>query len=541
MTPQEYLARSPLPNRTRWDHQIEAFTKACERTGYFYSMETRTGKTQPSLDTAGYLYANDEIRGLIIAAMPGGAPRNWRDEIDSGMLPDWIPRQVILWDVQKAAFTKDKITGKKTKPANIAYHQLLKDLLTFEGLSIILINGEATITEAFCDYAYKFMKKRPTMLVGDETTLLMKTPGAARTKALYHLGRHAKFRRCLDGTPSGEGPMDLFAQYRFLSGDIFGTEFAPFKTTYCEMVKEYSASMNKGAGGFYDTIAKDEDNQPVYRNLDKLQRIIKPHTFRVRFKDVFKDVPEPIYSKRYLQLLPKQRTTYDRLETEYEAELAGLGTVTVANVLTRYLRLQQVTAGFWPNSKAAVICERCDGEGCPTCGDLGVIEHNVPMQRLVPFADNPRIIALRDELTFSNVPTVVWARFNQDIDDCMELCRQLGRRPVQYDGRVNEDQKHANKAAFQAGDADTFVAKTRSAGRAVSTSAAENMVYYSSEFGLNQRLQSEVRPLTGTRTTAYGIIDLVAENTKDEQIIASHRARRRLSDTILNEHSGKWL
>lgn len=535
MTPQEYLRAAKLPNRERWDHQVEAFLRAMDKPGYFYSMEQRTGKTQPCLDTAGYQFLNQNINGLVIPSMPGAAPYNWRDEIDALMLPDFIKRKVILWDVTKAG--KDK---KTKKPRNLAYTNMLRELLDFDGLAVILVNGEACITENFCDYTYKFLKRRPSLMVADETTLLMKTPGAARTKALYHLGRNAKMRRCLDGTPSGEGPMDLFAQYRFLSEHLFGTTFAAFKARYCE-VEEQTVYV-KGKPITFKAPKKDEETgEVVYRNLDKLQEIIAPLTYRVRFKEVFKDVPEPIYQKHFVELTGKQRSTYDQLEAEYEAELAGLGTVTVANVLTRYLRLQQITSGFWPNAKAAMICEKCDGEGCATCEDLGVVETSVPLQRLVKFEDNPRLVALRDELTLVPKPTVIWARFNQDIDDVMELCRQLGRQPVQYDGRIDDETKHKHKAMFQAGDASDFVAKTRSAGRAVSVSAAENMIYYSSEFGLNQRLQSEVRPLTGTRITAYGIVDLVALNTKDEQILQSHRQRRKLSDIILNERSGKWL
>lgn len=536
MTPQDYLRKSPLPNRDRWDHQVTAFLTAADKPGFFYSMEQRTGKTQPTIDTAGYSFELQKINTLLIPAMPSGAPRNWLDELNE-FLPGRIKSKIVQFDVDRSGFTKNlKSTRPAKVPKNVSYAAFMNELVDFDGLLCISVNGEGVITDGFGAFMDKVFAKRKVMIAADETTLLMKTPGATRTKALYHLSKHASIKRCLDGTPTGEGPFDLFAQYRFLDPSIFGTEFSTFKCRYAQM-----ESVQYGANAKSFMQIKKVDGVPVYQNLDELQRRISPYTYRVRFRDVFPNVPQPIYQKHYLQLTGEQRGTYDRLQAEYEAELKGLGTVTVANVLTRYLRLQQITSGFWPNSKAAVVCEACDAEGCSICGDLGIIETNIPLQRLVPFNDNPRLLALADEFKLAPAPCIIWARFNQDIDDVMELCRQLGRQPCQYDGRIDDETKYRNKQRFQGGEFDTFVAKTRSAGRAVNVSTAENMFYYSSEFGLNQRLQSEVRAETGLRTIATSIVDFIAENTKDEQIVASHRARRKLSDLILNEESGKWL
>lgn len=534
MTYLEYLRQAPLPNRERWDHQVEGVRVSCEKAFHFLSCEQRTGKTQIILDTAGLLYLNQKINTLVIPSMPSGAPYNWRDEINAGMLPPSIPRLILRWDPTKVGL--DKNTGK---PKNKSYMEWLQRLRDFEGLAVLVVNGESTITKNFTDYCYKLMKKRPTMMACDETTLLMKTPGAARTKSLWHLGHHAKYRRCLDGTPAGEGPFDLFSQYRFLSNDLFGTEFSVFRNRYAVIKREYNAK----TGSFYDVVDKDEDERPIYQNLDKLQTIIEPHTYRVRFFDVFKNVPQPIYRKAFVELTPKQRELYEKLELEYEVEIKNLGKVSVANVLTRYLRLQQITAGFWPSAKLADVCEQCLGEGddCHHCGGLGIVEHNVPLQRLVKFEENPRLLALKDDMLQNPAPAIIWARFNQELDDVMQLLREMGRKPVRYDGTISDEQKHKHKAMFQAGDATDFVAKTRSAGRAVNVSRADRMFYYSSEFGLNQRLQSEVRPLTGERKYPYDITDLVAPGTKDELILRSHRERRKLSDILLNETSGGWL
>lgn len=532
MSPDEYLAKSPVFDpadgspRQRWEHQKTAFRLSAEQTAFFYSMEQRTGKTQPCIDRMGYLYETGKIDAVLVPSMPSGAPRNWMDELAIN-LPGRVPRQIMLWKAQKI---KNKLVQKE-----------LEALLGLQGLSIILINGEAVITKAFLDYIGQFVRKRKVFMVDDESTLLQKTPGSQRTKVLEAIGKHAKYRACLDGTPTGEGPLDLYSQYKFLDPNILGfTSFYSFRARYAVLEKGY----NRAANREFVMVKRDEDTgEPIYQNIDELQQRIKPYTFRVRFKEVFKDVPDPVYQKRYFELADEQRRIYDELERELEAYLSAPDgeKVTVANVLTRYLRLQQIACGYWPASKVGAVCPDCRGEGCERCDGLGMVEDTIPLRRLVPFNDNPRVRALADEFQFSSGPAIVWARFNQDIDDVVELCKQLGRRPCQYDGRVSEELKYAGKQGFQSGVYDTFVAKTTSAGRAVNVSAAEWMCYYSSQFGLNQRLQSEVRAQTGTRTIATGIVDLIATNTKDEVIVSSHRGKRRLSDVILNEKSGAWI
>jgi len=540
-SPGDYIAATPLPGRTRWDHQVEGFARSHDRGGFYLSMEQRTGKTQVILDTAAYNFLQKKIDALVIVAMPSGAPRNWVDEINAGMLPNFIPKRVLLWDNTKAGFNKKvRLPNGRRKARNLSYAEELANLLAFDGLSIICINGESARTDAFTEFMLtRFLKKRKVLLVGDEGTLLMQTPDAALTKSLYYMSKHAVMKRVLDGTPNGGEPVPVFTQYRFLGDHYFGTNATVFRAKYCEQeVVKYG----RDAKAFSRT-KKDENGRPIYKNLDKMQRIIAPHTYRVLFKDVFKDVPEPIYQKRYVELTDEQRAHYEKLSVDYELELEALGKVSVANVLTRYLRLQQLTSGFWPSSKSATVCERCLGEGddCAACDGLGVLESDVPLQRLVPFDRNPKLLGLAAEFRVSPDPAIIWCRFDQDIADVLQLCRDLGRRPCRYDGKVDDETKHRNKAGFQAGEFDTFVAKTRSAGRAVNVSAARWMMYYSSEFGLNQRLQSEVRAQTGLRTVATGIVDLIAQDTKDEDIVRSHRERRKLSDLILNEHSGKWI
>lgn len=509
-----------------WEHQTELRRLMRGMEAFYAAMEQRTGKTRPVIEEVSELYLAGEINALLIVAMPSGAPRNWIDD----EIPQWLDPSIqyksFLWRANKV-----HLKGNQ---------QTLDELLSFRSLSIIGINGEAIITEAAKKYLGKFLRKRLTYVVGDEMTLLAKTPGAKRTKTMYQIGKLSMVRRSLDGTPM-EDPMDLYSQYKFLDEDIFGfSSFFAFRNRYAVLEQ----ARNWVTGTDYTTIKKDPDtNEPMYQNLDELQAKMAPYTFRVLFKDVFKDVPEPIYCKHYFQLHPVQRKAYDELKEEYETELRKIGTVTVAHVLTRYLRLQQIASGYWPAQKnQPTICPKCDGDGCVACEDLGVLMTTTPLTRLIPFDENPRLNALRFELERSSGKQIIWARFDQDIDDCIELARLMGRFPVRYDGRDDEEGKAQAKQSFQEGIADTFIAKTRAAGRALRVDKAIGVIYYSNEFGLLQRLQSEMRTQTGDRRIATTITDLVAEQTlDDEALIPALRFKKSLADVINKDPKQRWL
>lgn len=516
---------NPVSDPPHWPHQKKAFELSGDREYFFLSMEQRTGKTRVVLDTAGYLFEQKLITGMVVVSMPDAAPRNWLDEVNL-WLPQRINRLVHLW--------------RPNKFKNKSFQETLVKLLNApaDTLSIISIQGESIATDNFINWIGKFLRKRPTLLVGDETTLIMKTPGIQRTKVMNSMGKLAAYRRCLDGTPTGNGPLDLFTQYRFLSPDILGySNFFTFKNRYAVLEK----SFNHSQGHEFTVVKRDQAGNPMYQNLDELQRKIAPHTFRVLRADVFPNAPKPVFQKHYFALTDQQRSKYDKLMEEYELELKALGTISVAHVLTRYTRLQQLSSGYYPASRAAVVCEACEGNGCETCEMLGVVEKDVPMERFVSFEKNPRVLALKHELERSPWPVVVWAKFNEDIDNVMELARQLNRKPVQYDGRISSEQKYLNMRGFQGGEFDTFVGKTTSAGRAARLTAARSMIYYTNQFGLIGRLQSQDRTEFGERDFATDVIDLVAEDTIDEKMIRAFRTGRELSDVILGENSGKWI
>jgi hypothetical protein len=515
------------PKTTPWDHQRTALELSADRPYFALHMEQRTGKTKVIVDTVAIQYRAHRINALVIMASPNGVHRNWVTDEIPAHIPDNISWRGLVW---RSGWYKRR-----------EYAQQMEELLRFRGLAVLAINAEAVNTQALRRYVKRLFDCRRVFLVADETSDWMLRPGNKRAMVAYNMSKHRSviFKRILDGTPVGNGgPFDLYAPMNFLSRSILGF------STFLAYKHHFAVIEDKDEDGVPLTNYKTNATYYVvkeYRNLDELTAKIAPHSFRITRAECF-DMPAKVYQKRYFQLDEEQRRIYDQLRDEYEAELTGGGRVIVTNVLTRYLRLQQVASGYWPPSQTVTICRNCKGEanGCEACDYLGVTMADVPLRRIGAF--NPRLHALAAEIRATPGPIIVWARFQQDVTDVMGLMDSLGRVAVRFDGAVRFDERDAGLANFQAGTADTLVGSPAAGGRGRRMDAADHpdvtaprtIIYYSNYFSLLLRLQSEDRAEHPDRVGGTSIIDLVAEGTVDERIITALRARRFVAEEIID-------
>ena len=201
--------------------------------------------------------------------------------------------------------------------------------------------------------------------------------------------------------------------------------------------------------------------------------------------------------------------------------------VTVANVLTRYLRLQQIASNYWPSSMFMMPCPSCRGVGCARCRGLGYEEHEREAQRITE--DNPRLDALRQEL-HGDRQTTVWVRFQQDAQDVMELCRIEGIPAARYDGTTSQADKVAALASYKRAEVQVLVASPRAAGRGLTLDNTSVVINYSHYFSLLLRQQADARSVGARNTVSY--VDLIAVDTVDEIIVDALLRKKSLSDLI---------
>lgn len=469
----------------QFKHQAEEYeAHALDRARALF-WEQGTGKTKASIDSAVALYQNGDIDAVLVLA-PNGVQDAWcSDELPIHCA---VPYASMCWSSRSA----------QTKRHGRAFDRLLS-----EDFPWLAISYDAFMTKAGRAATEKFVRERRALGVADESQRI-KTPGAKRTKAATALGRKLAARRILSGTPVTNSPFDIYSQIRFLDAEFWRRNgFASY-----EAFKGYfgiwEERINSGTGQRFRTIVQ-------YRNLDRLREIVRPISSRVLKAKVL-DLPPKLYSKVYFDLEPGQRRAYSQMRDELLVELDSGELVEAPLIVTRLLRLQQISCGYLPSE---------DGE------------------RVTRFPKNPRLDMLRSVLEDVEGKAIIFARFREDIDQIMGL---LGGEAVRYDGAVADSARRRARMAFQKpGGPRWFVGNPAACGVGLTLHAAATIVYYSNSFSLEHRLQSEDRAHRIGQGRPVRIVDLVARDTVDHQLVRALSAKFDVASKITGDEVRRWL
>jgi hypothetical protein len=492
MQPQTNQKHTYVYKSQPYNHQNDCFLKSRDAEYHGILFEMGAGKSKVAVDTAAYLYSLGRINSVLLIA-PNGVHRKWLEEDFPFSFPDWSNYRGAVWQA-----------GNKESAA------ACDSLFTpGEYLRVLCMNVEAFSGLSGLVMAKKFLESTDCLMIIDESTRI-KNPAAKRTKTLMKLANKAKYRRILTGAYIENNPFDAYAQFQFLSEDIFGQSFFAFKAEYSELLDSGDRLVQNIMAKTRmrmppQIVAKDKNGQALYRNLDKLKERIAPYCTIVSKADCL-DLPPKIYEKRFFKLDPKQRKLYDQLATKSKAEFMD-STLTVLHKMTLVLRLQQITAGYSP----------VDGGGM--------------VQLFSDPKDNPRLKCLKDTLEDIEGSVIIWCRFVEEIKQVSDM---LGDDCVTYYGEVSNEQRSENKAIFMDGSKRYFVGNAQTGGIGLNLTVAATVVYYSNTFSYGNRAQSEDRAhRIGQESDKVTYIDVEAEDTIDEKIVGSLIAKKNMSQFML--------
>lgn len=478
-------------------HQIQAVQRMVGRQTYALFMEQGTGKTWTLLADAERLFAKGTIDSVLVVA-PNGVHTNWINrEIPAHMEGHIIAR---AW----------------RSGAGVRHMKSLEDLFQprREGqplaLRVLAVNIDALVTKKGYEFCERFLMSGSPLIVLDESSRI-KNPDAARTKALMQLRRWCKGARIASGTPVTNSPVDVFAQMEFLESGLLGTtSYRAFVAEYADVLPSTHPLMQNMVrrnprAAYAQIVARNPDGSPRWRNLEKLQKLLEPHSFRVLKKDCL-DLPEKIYKTITFELNAEQQRAYDKMQDELRIDL-GDNTELPVSELAALIKLQQITSGYV----------------------------NTPMGIRYVSEDNPRLKTFMDAIEDVDGKFIVWARFREELQAISDALGEAGITHVQYHGGVNREDREAAVDWFQNGNVRVFVGQPQSGGIGLTLTAAETVFYFSNDFNLETRLQSEDRAhRIGTRRNVV-YIDIAAENTIDEQIARNLQRKQRTAAIVLGD------
>ena len=464
-------------------HQFDAFMNSKDKEAYALFMEQGTGKSKVIIDNIAYLFRKGSIDTAIIAA-PKGVYRNWyASEFKTHMPEDVVQfSKVCIWSPVE---TKKNI------------EELTNFLKESEKLRFFIVNIEALSTDKGKNYLQRLLNTGNAFFCIDESTSI-KHRTARRTKAVLKLGKMAKYRRVLTGTPVTQGPLDLWAQMNFLDEYILQSSFYAYRNAYCVVRRRRTSTHS------FDEVVG-------YQRLEELQEILKPYSYRVT-KDECLDLPPKIRLKREIELNRDQKRLYHTLKKRAILELESEKLVTAPLIITRILRLQQILCGF--------------------------IKSDDGTEEVIPGA-NPRLEELLNVLEETQGGVIIWATFRRTIQMIYDaLAKKYGASNVAtYYGETESEMRQEIVEGFQAGKIKYFIGQPRTGGYGLTLTNAKTVIYFNNTYDMEVRLQSEDRAHRIGQKDKVTYIDFVCPKTIDEKILETLSNKKKLADEITGD---KW-
>jgi len=427
--------------------------------GYALLMEMGCGKTITTVAVIGRAFLNGLITRVLIIA-PKSIVAVWEEE---------------FMKFADFPYTLTVLTGSSDKKK-----QQLK-AIPKEGLQIVVINYDSvSLIEA------NLLNWNPDFIVADESTRI-KNPNAKSSKAVHRIAKKCKYRMILTGSPITQNPLDLYSQYKMLDESIFGTSFYAFKNYYAVL-------------GNY--------NQPVgYKNMPEL--IEKAHSvaYRVTKADAL-DLPDTIDEVYPIHLEDKAAKLYKQFVKDSYIELSK-GEVTATNILTRLLRLQQLTGGFIRPDEETDRYEQ------------------VSKAKLEALED------ILDTAIESGEKLVVMARF---IPEIKEICKLLEKKKIKYALIFGEVKDRAEQIKLFQEDKDckVFVGQIQTTSMGITLTAASTCVFYSLSYNYADYIQAKARIHRIGQNKKCVYIHLVAKGTVDETVMEALGRKEDIAHAIVD-------
>ncbi len=451
-----------------WRHQREAvaFVQQLYRRGKRGAMIAAVMGTGKSAMTV-YLCAEEGFQ-LILILCPLRVVQVWKPQF---VMHSGVPFLVVALD--------DTFPNVKAKRDEA---QWKINLAKARGVPVVVvINYDSAWRTPFAEWA---LKQKWDLVVADEIHRC-KAPGGKASRYLARLGKAARFRLGLSGTPMPHSPLDVYGYFRFIDATIFGWSFNRFRQHFAVM------------GGYQNHQVVD------YDNLDELNRKFYSVTYACG-KDVL-DLPPEMHVTLTCQLGAEARRAYRSLKRNLMAELET-GEVTAANALVKLLRLQQITGGYIRTDYGQ---------------DIQI--------------DSAKMNLLRDVLEDIDPqePVIVFCRFHKDLEAVNRIADETGRRSLELSGRMDELKQ------WQAGEAPVLAAQIDSGGVGVDLTRARYSIYYSLGFSLGSYEQSLARIHRPGQTRPVEYIHLIAQDSVDEQVMAALARRSDVVNSVLQQMKGQ--
>ena len=453
-------------------HQQDAFDFVCRlfgltdgqkrSNGAALLMEMGTGKTLVAIAVACILYQFG-LAGKVLVVAPLSLLGVWESEMHRFA---GVPVNVV---VLKGTLDKKKELLTQTAP---------------DKLNIAIVNYES---------AWRMEKEllayNEDLIIADEAHKI-KEGRTKQSRALHKLGDKARYKLLLTGTLIANRELDVWSQYRFVNPAIFSTSFYVFRGRFFDMV---------GYGNHIPAFRKSKTDEFLKRLHSVAFRVTKAEAL---------DLPDTTEETRYVELEPRAMKLYRELAKESYAAMER-GEITASNVLTKILRLSQVTGGY--------------------VGDDDKSMHEVSKAKLEALED------ILESVMADGKKLVVMARFVAEMDAIAALLEKRGIGYAQVRGGIRDRAEEVRRFQEDA-DCRVFIGQIAAAGLGLTLTAADTLCFYSMDYSMSNFTQAQARiHRIGAKDTCHYLY-LIARGTIDEQVIKALQGKIDLAKFLVDDY-----
>ena len=487
---------------------------------------------------------------MVVA--PNTVHRQWAEE----EVPKHcsVPYITLVWSATKSKtqkFKREKMEFDKS-----------------DKLKIFCVNVEAFSSKTYQHIFKKFLEENKTLMIVDESTVI-KNVKANRTQFILLISDLPHRKLILTGTPVTNGPFDLWAQFEFLKSWFWKCNYFMFRHRYGLLIKEkkedtgkkkdttrpmqpweitrcrkrvdYYRKPHKELRGdveidadSYDLdeaveavanesgisektvyyIATHDDIRHPYKGLEKIKKMIEPHSYTIRKRDCNDiRIPDKIYESIYVEMSTEQKRVYKEAKKLMLAQY-GDKILSVQNKLSLMIRLQQIVGGFFPYDPD------------PETGEK-------PKPVLIG-TETAKFKRLKQDLeqVYDDEKIIIWSRFTAEIEYLHKELKKMfpyERVETYYGGTAKGDREEIIDS-FKKGDIRFLIANPKSAGIGLNLQKSSLHYFYSNDFSLEKRLQAEDRSHRIGQKNHLVIKDIIIKGTIDEKIATSLISKKEILD-----------
>jgi SNF2 family DNA or RNA helicase len=250
-----------------------------------------------------------------------------------------------------------------------------------------------------------------------------------------------------------------------------------------------------------------------FTNLNELEQKVKKFSYRVKKVDCL-DLPSKVYVKRYVDLKGSQVQIYNNLKTFARAVFEDKE-ASYTNRLTEIIKLHQVACGYFVSDTG----EKKD-------------------------IDNPKLDELMNIIEETDGKMIIWANYIHNIEKIIDKLKSVygDESTVSIYGAVSVDDRQEAVSNFQTNkNTRFFVGNPTTGGYGLNLTAASTVVYFSNNYDLEVRQQSEDRAHRIGQKNNVTYIDIITRQTIDEFIIKALNKKLKISAQTLGEEILEFL